>query len=46
MLMTHGEEDGTYEQRGKTKQARRQPETMSGATAGIAEAESLDETFH
>jgi hypothetical protein len=46
MLMTCGDEDGTYEQRDKTKRSSRRPEMRSGATAGIVGAESLDETFH
>jgi hypothetical protein len=46
MLMTHGEEDGTYEQRDKSKHSSRRPETMPGATAGIVGAESLDKTVH
>jgi hypothetical protein len=46
MLVTHSEEDGTYEQRDKTKHSSGRPETMPGATAGIDGAESLDETVH
>jgi hypothetical protein len=46
MLMTHSEEDGTYEQRDKTKHSSRRPETMPGVTAGIVGAESLDKTVH
>jgi hypothetical protein len=53
MLVTHGEEGGTYEQRDETKYLSRQPETMPGATAGmtgvtagIADAVSLVETVH
>jgi hypothetical protein len=46
MLMTHSEEDGTYEQRDKTKHSSRRPETMPGGDAGIVDAESLDKTVH
>jgi hypothetical protein len=46
MLMTYSEEDGTYEQRDKTKPSSRRPETMPGADAGIIDAESLDKTVH
>jgi hypothetical protein len=46
MLVTHSEEDGTYEQRDKTKHSSRRPEMMPGAEAEIVGAESLDKTVH
>jgi len=46
MLMRGSEEDGSYEERDKTKQTSRGWETMPGAIAGNAYAESLDETVH
>jgi hypothetical protein len=38
MWMTHGEEDGTYEQRHKTKRLSGRLETITCAAAGITSA--------
>jgi hypothetical protein len=46
MLMTHSEENGTYEERDNTKQSSSVAERMPGADAGIVDAESLDKTVH
>jgi hypothetical protein len=46
MWMTHGEEDGTYEQRDEMQRSSGRLETTPGAVAGNVDAESLVETVH
>jgi hypothetical protein len=46
MLVTHGKEDGSYEQRKKMQRSYRGPEVTPGAMAGDVGAERLDKTVH
>ncbi|HEY5055853.1 MAG TPA: hypothetical protein VII58_06815, partial [Acidobacteriaceae bacterium] len=46
MLMTCGQENGTYEQRNKTQRSSGRPEGVPGMMAAHLGSERLDETVH